>query len=156
MSTHVRRKRQDNSMTPTEEDAIARARQAHEGQIDKAGAPYISHPLRVMNALQGEDARIAGVLHDVIEDSKIDEKELARLSYSPRIIEAVLAVTKKSGEDYDEFIARAALNPIARQVKIADLEDNMDLTRIANPTSKDEERLEKYRRALEFLKSGGA
>ena len=139
-------------MKPTEEDAIALARRAHRGQADKAGAPYISHPLRVMNALQDPDARVVAVLHDVIEDTPIDDKELARLGYSPHIIEAVLAVTRREGESYEDFVARAALNPIARQVKIADLEDNMDLSRIANPTPKDFARLEKYKRAMAFLK----
>lgn len=138
-------------LQPTLEDAIALAREAHKDQFDKAGAPYISHPLRVMESLHGEEARIVGILHDVVEDTKVDVKALARLGYAPHIIEAVLAVTKKDGESYEDFVARAALNPIARQVKIADLKDNMDMTRIANPTEKDWERLKKYERALAVL-----
>lgn len=131
--------------------AIAIALMAHAGQIDKAGAPYILHPLRVMLAQTSEAARIAGVLHDVVEDG--DGWTLERLraeGFSPEVVDAVDHLTKREEErnDYPAFVRRAAANPIARQVKLADLTDNCDLTRIAHPSEQDLARVEKYRQAI--------
>jgi hypothetical protein len=142
------------------ERAIAIAVQAHAGQRDKAGRPYILHPLRVMSALSTDDERIVGVLHDVVEDSqdRPDGWTFARLraeGFSAAIIEALDSVTRRTidgaMEDYFDFVRRAGANPIGRHVKIADLRDNSDLSRIAAPTAADHARLEKYRRALELL-----
>ena len=140
------------------ERAIAIACAAHTGQIDKAGAPYILHPLRVMLKQADEDTRIAAVLHDVVEDG--DGWTLERLraeGFSEAAISAVAAVTKRpeeKGDDLDAYLAfvrRAAAHPIGRRVKRADLEDNCDLSRIAHPTERDVRRIEKYRRALTLL-----
>jgi (p)ppGpp synthase/HD superfamily hydrolase len=133
------------------ERAIAIALMAHAGQIDKAGAPYILHPLRVMLAQTSETARIAGVLHDVVEDG--DGWTLERLraeGFSPEVVDAVEHLTKREAErnDYPAFVRRAAANPIARQVKLADLADNCDLSRIAHPSEQDLARVEKYRQAI--------
>jgi hypothetical protein len=141
---------------PTIEDAISLASTLHKGQVDKADAPYIFHPLRVMFRLQTEEERITGVLHDVVEDCDITLDRLAELGYNPEIIEALNYLTKRPEEedDYDVFISRILKGPVlARNVKIADIEDNSDLTRIPIPTEKDYERLEKYRLALQSLKS---
>jgi (p)ppGpp synthase/HD superfamily hydrolase len=138
------------------ERAKAIATEAHAGQVDKAGVPYISHPLRVMQAQDSEEARIVGVLHDVVEDCLDKGWTIERLrdeGFSPTVLEALRLVTKIEGEDYDDFVRRAAGNPISRAVKIADLQDNMDLSRIANVTPRDLERIEKYQRALAWLKS---
>jgi len=137
------------------ERAIAIALMAHAGQIDKAGAPYILHPLRVMLAQTSEAARIAGVLHDVVEDG--DGWTLERLraeGFSPEVVEAVAAVTKRPEDEGDTlegylaFVRRAAAHPIGRQVKLADLADNCDLSRIAHPSEQDLARVEKYRQAI--------
>jgi hypothetical protein len=142
------------------ECAIAIALAAHAGQKDKAGAPYILHPLRVMLRQASEAARIAAVLHDVVEDG--DGWTLQRLraeGFSEVVVSAVDAVTKRpeeEGEDLDcylAFVRRAAAHPIGRLVKRADLEDNCDLSRIARPTERDLRRIEKYRRALDLLDS---
>lgn len=140
------------------ERAIEIALIAHAGQTDKAGAPYILHPLRVMLAQTTDIARIAGVLHDVVEDGEGWTLERLRAEgFAPEVVEAVAAVTKRPEEEgkdlatYLAFVRRAAAHPVGRQVKRADLLDNCDLSRIAQPTEKDYKRLEKYRRALEEL-----
>ena len=122
--------------------AIAIATEAHADQVDKAGAPYISHPLRVMRAQDSEEARIVAVLHDVVEDcSGWTFKRLKDEGFSTTVIDALRLVTKIEGEDYEDFVRRAAGNPISRAVKIADIQDNMDLSRIANVTTRDLEEL---------------
>lgn len=137
----------------TLERAIAIAVAAHAGQVDKAGIPYILHPLRVMLALPSNDARIVGVLHDVCEDCPgWDFDRLRREGFSETVIESLRAVTKIEGESYDDFIHRASQNTIGRSVKIADLTDNSDLSRIAEPTDRDRERIAKYSRALDILR----
>ncbi len=134
------------------ERAIEIAVTAHKGQRDKSGQPYILHPLRVMLDLASDDEKIVGVLHDVIEDC--EGWSLARLAdegFSPSVIAAVEAVTVREGETYDTFIQRASANGLARNVKMADLRDNMRLDRIAEPTEKDFARIEKYKRAMATL-----
>lgn len=133
------------------ERAIAIAAEAHAGQVDKGGAPYILHPLRVMLAMSEPRERIVAVLHDVVEDSDWTFEGLAEAGFSPAVIAALKALTKTDGEAYDAFIQRAKANPIARQVKLADIADNSDLTRISQPTTEDHWRMEKYRRAAEAL-----
>lgn len=141
------------------ERAIAIAAEAHAGQIDKAGKPYILHPLRVMLQLDTEDERIVGVLHDVVEDCQSKGWTFERLSeegFSEDIILALKSVTKEEDsldddESYMKFIMRAANNPIGRSVKMADLRDNCDLNRISNPTARDHSRIAKYRRAIELI-----
>lgn len=133
----------------TLERAIVIAAEAHAGQIDKGGAAYILHPLRVMMRLHTNEERIVGVLHDVVEDC--DGWTIERLraeGFTCGVINALQAVTKREGESYDTFVLRASLDPIGRAVKIADLQDNSDLSRIAQPTEVDIARAEKYRSAL--------
>lgn len=125
--------------------AIKIATEAHDGQVDRGGAAYILHPLRVMLAVQGDRERIAAVLHDVAEDCP--GWPLARLKeqhFSGAVCDALDALTRREGEAYFDFIARCAADPIARVVKLADLKDNCDLSRIRNPTEKDAERVRKY------------
>lgn len=138
------------------EDALIFSAQKHRGQVDKAGAPYILHPLRVMNFLgqnATESERIAALLHDVVEDCEVSLEDLRAMGFADEVIEAVDALTKRDDEkdDYMRAIRRVAQNPIARRVKIGDLTDNMDLSRISNPSENDRARLEKYRGAREFL-----
>ena len=113
------------------ERALQIAHGAHDGQTDKTGAPYILHPLRV--ALMGEcaDDRIVGLLHDVVEDCEEWSLERLRDHFPPRILVAVDTLTKRDGEKYPAFIDRVKLNPIAARVKMNDLADNMDPTRLS-------------------------
>ena len=142
-------------MSGTIERAIAIAAMAHEGQVDNAGAPYVLHPLRMMLSLVTPEARMAAVLHDVVEDTPVTLEQLRAEGFPQAVIEAVEALSKREGEDYEAFIRRASSNLLARQVKLADLRDNSDLSRIAQPTAKDYERIEKYRRAIAYLESLG-
>lgn len=138
---------------PNLEDAIALAVKAHTGQVDKAGQIYILHPLRVMFAVEGETAQIVAVLHDVVEDSDTTFVDLLAMGYSTEVLSALDCLTRRDGETYMEFVQRAKVNPIARQVKLADMEDNMDVRRLTQITDKDRERLNRYRNAWKFLKS---
>jgi len=135
----------------TLERAIEIAARAHADQVDKAGEPYILHPIQVMLRVSGTEARIAAVLHDVVEDSAFTIEDLRKEGFSPPVLEAVAALTKKQGESRLEAASRAAKNEIARTVKLADNAENMDLGRIANPTDKDYARLEEYKKVREIL-----
>jgi (p)ppGpp synthase/HD superfamily hydrolase len=136
----------------TLEKAILIAVQAHQGQEDKAGDPYILHPLRVMLRMDTETETIAAILHDIVEDTRWTKDDLRKEGFSEEVLEVVDCLTRKEKESYEEFIERVKLNPIARKVKLADLEDNMDVKRIKEPKEKDWERLKKYHRAWMRLK----
>ncbi|GAA0742164.1 GTP pyrophosphokinase [Clostridium oceanicum] len=138
------------------EKAILIATRAHSGQIDKAGEAYILHPLRVMLSRKNETERICAVLHDVVEDTEITLDYLRNEGFSEKVICALDALTRRNNENYDEFIDRVISNKIASHVKLADLCDNMDLSRIKKPNKNDLERVKKYSKAknriLETLK----
>ena len=131
--------------------AIELAKQHHEGQTDKAGNPYIEHPLRVMNQVESEEEKIVAVLHDIVEDTDISLNDLRNEGFSEEVVSAVECLTKQDGENYDSYIERISFNPLAVKIKLADLEDNRDLTRLPEVTDKDLERIEKYDKALEKL-----
>lgn len=137
----------------TLERAIEIAARAHAGQIDKAGQPYILHPLRVMLRLRENNERIAAVLHDVVEDTEVTLRDLAEAGFSADVLGAVEALTKLTGESRMDAARRAALHPIALPVKLADNAENMDLSRITNPTEKDFARLKEYERVRALLLS---
>jgi (p)ppGpp synthase/HD superfamily hydrolase len=141
----------ETSKMGTLENAIKIAAQAHQGQKDKAGAPYILHPLRMMMRLKTEAEMITAILHDVVEDTDWTIEKLREKGFSEEVLEAVECVTNREGESYEQFIERAGKNPIARQVKIADLEDNMNIQRIGEISPKDLERLEKYHKSWSAL-----
>ncbi|MFN3675959.1 MAG: HD domain-containing protein [Sphingomonas pseudosanguinis] len=143
-----------DAATPLDE-AIRLAVEAHRGQVDKAGAPYILHPLRMMLTQPDDLRRIVAVLHDVVEDRGITLDTLGARFGMP-VAEAVDALTKRADEDYDAFIDRCARNPIARDVKRADIMDNLDLSRLPVVTERDEARAAKYRRALAQLDAASA
>ena len=128
--------------------AIELAARAHSGQVDKAGEPYILHPLRVMLSMQTEDERIVAVLHDVIEDTPIDTQDLMNLGLSAEQIEAIVVLTRPPGEDYERFIEHIATNPLAKAVKLADIADNMSPARAASRPARLTDR---YIRALAML-----
>jgi (p)ppGpp synthase/HD superfamily hydrolase len=139
----------------TLERAIALAAEGHAGQLDKAGQPYILHPIRVMLRVSGASERIAAILHDVVEDTPVTLDQLANEGFSREVVDAVDALTKRPGENRIDAAKRAAANPIARVVKLADNAENMDLSRISNPTQKDYDRLEEYKRVREILIAAG-
>ena len=132
--------------------AKAIATSAHEGQVDKAGKPYIEHPMRVMNMGKTVEEKIAGVLHDVVEDSDWTFEMLEKEGIPKDVMDALRCVTKLSeDEDYDHFIERVKTNPLAVKVKLNDLKDNMDIPRLGEEPEKDLARLNKYIRAYRQL-----
>lgn len=138
----------------TLERAIGIARQAHAGQVDKGGADYIGHPLRVMERGENEEQKIVGVLHDVVEDSDWTFEMLEEEGFTPDIIEALKCLTKVSeDENYDDFIARVMTNPLAVKIKLYDIEDNLDVSRLDSLTDADVARCKKYLHARDRLKA---
>ncbi len=135
----------------TIERAIEIAARTHAGQVDKAGEPYIFHPLRLMLAVKTREQQIAAVLHDVVEDTNLTLDDLRAEGFSEDVLEAVKALTKVDGEARLEAAQRAAQKPIARAVKLADVTDNMDLRRIGKPSEKDYARLKEYEQVKELL-----
>ena len=136
---------------PTIERAIEIAATAHAGQRDKAGQPYIFHPLRVMLRVDGAHEQMAAVLHDVVEDTSVTLDNLAQEGFPSEVLRAIAALTKLPGETRLEAAARAAADPIARKVKLADNAENMDLSRIPNPTEKDYARCREYEEVRALL-----
>lgn len=134
------------------ERAIEIASKAHAGQIDKTGKIYILHPFRVMLKMKTETEMITAVLHDVVEDSKVTFEDLKQEGFSREVITALKLVTRDSADSYERFIEKISHNKFARKIKIADLEDNINLARISKPTKKDFERVKKYKKALKVLK----
>ena len=135
------------------EKAIQIAVEAHAGTKDKGGKAYILHPISVMMRVETEEEKIVAILHDVVEDTDWTFDALRKEGFSETVIEALETVTKYSEEeDYDDFIQRSLKNDIGRKVKIADLRENLDVTRIGELYPKDIERINKYKRALQTLK----
>lgn len=133
------------------EKAIEIATKAHAGQTDKGGAPYILHPVAVALGMNTTEQKILAYLHDVIEDTDITTEDLLTAGFPDNIVEAIKVITKKSGMPYMDYLQAVKKNELARAVKILDIKHNMDLSRIANPTQKDFDRLEKYKKALLFI-----
>ncbi|WP_047099187.1 HD domain-containing protein [Chryseobacterium lactis] len=135
------------------EKAISIATQAHAGQTDKSGKPYILHVLRVMMKGKTEDEMICGILHDLVEDTDWSFEKLKEEGFPETVINALELVTRKNNERYSDFIERIAGNDLAIRVKLNDLEDNMDVRRLNKVLEKDAERLSKYIKAYNYLKS---
>ena len=137
----------------TLERAIEIAREAHRGQVDRAGVEYIGHAMRVMEAGRTLEEKLVGVLHDVVEDSaEWSFERLGQEGFAPEIIEALRCVTKLSADEpYDRFIARVKKNRLAVAVKLNDLSDNMDIRRLPYLSDKDVKRLKKYLKAYKQL-----
>lgn len=142
-------------MTVVEELKYMKARaiadEAHRGQVDKAGKDYFEHPMRVAARLTDAKAKVVALLHDTIEDTFITPEYLYEQGFDKEIVDAVLSVTRKENETYMDFIRRAAENPLGKIVKIADLEDNMDITRLEKLTDEDVSRLKRYLKAYKYL-----
>jgi (p)ppGpp synthase/HD superfamily hydrolase len=137
---------------PTLDDAILLAVQAHRGQRDKGGQPYVLHPLRLMMRLDRDVERIVAVLHDVVEDSRYSLADLRQRGYAEDVLQALDCLTRRTAETYGEFIDRVKTNAIARRVKLADLEDNMDVRRLTKFTDDDRARLVRYHEAWAALR----
>ena len=132
------------------ETALKVAVEAHFGQRDKGGRPYIFHPLRVAAGCSGK-AKVAALLHDTVEDTSVTFEQLAELGIDGEILAAVKLLTHDKSVPYLDYVRNVRENSIAREVKLSDLRDNMDITRLGSLTDEDLERLRKYREAYMIL-----
>lgn len=123
---------------------------AHMGQFDKAGVPYIFHPIHLAEQMDTEEECIVALLHDVVEDTEVTFEDLEK-EFSKTIIDAIRLLTHDKSVDYMEYIKNLKSNTIARKVKLADLRHNSDSTRLIKIKDKDIERINKYKRAIELL-----
>jgi GTP diphosphokinase / guanosine-3',5'-bis(diphosphate) 3'-diphosphatase len=133
--------------------AIAIASSAFEDKTDKAGEPYILHCLRVMNSVSQDDHELMSIaaLHDVVEDTDITLEDLRALGFSLRVLTAVDLLTHRKADTYEEYIKKISTNPDAVKVKLADLKDNSNITRLKGLRKKDFDRVEKYHKAFVYL-----
>ncbi len=139
-------------MTFTVDDAVRIAADAHKDQIDKSGRPYIGHPMRVMARVEGEHAKMAAVLHDVIEDTPVTADDLRAAGCPEDVVATVIALSKTKGEPMPDYLSRVAKDPVAVTVKRADIADNCDPVRMARLEPEFQERLKaKYAEALRIL-----
>jgi len=127
--------------------AMKIAFEAHAKQKDRAGLPYITHPLHVAESMTTEDSCVVALLHDVIEDTDLTIEDLRGYGFSEDQLTAISLLTREKGEDYFEYVSHIRGNELATVVKLSDLKHNSDITRIPKPTEKDLKRLEKYEKA---------
>lgn len=132
--------------------AIQIAVQAHAGQMRKNGTPYILHPLRLMFKQESEELMTLAVLHDVVEDTAITIEDLQQEGFPETVIKALKLLTHDDDTPYETYIEQIASNPMARAVKLADLEDNMNLRELPEITQHDLERTAKYHKAWKRLR----
>ena len=138
----------------TIEKAIQIAARAHEGQVDKEGLPYILHPLRVMGGVEGLEAKIVAVLHDVVEDTTVTVDDLRREGFGEAVLAALLLVTHRKDQSYADYVVLCKGDDVARGVKLSDLEDNSRLGRtILRPdrVEHDLARIRRYVLSYKFL-----
>ena len=138
--------------TQNTKKAMIIAYNAHYGQEDKSGVPYIFHPIHLAEQMETEEECLVALLHDVIEDTWITVEQL-QTEFSETVVEAVKLLTHDKSVDYMDYIRKIKDNPLAKKVKLADLRHNSDPTRMENPTEKDIKRSEKYHKAIEILES---
>ena len=134
--------------------AMVLAYEAHQGQYDKSGLPYVFHPFHLAEQMDTEEAVTAALLHDVVEDTDYTLEDLRSMGFPDTVTDALALLTHDPSVPYMEYVARLKSNPIARSVKLADLTHNSDLSRLPVVTEKDLERVEKYRKAIKLLKQG--
>lgn len=131
--------------------------EAHAGQVDKSGLPYVFHPFHLAEQMATEHETCVALLHDVMEDTPITADDLIAAGIPEAYVRTCLLLTHDPGMPYLDYVARLAHDPIARKVKMADLHHNSDLTRLDHePTERDLQRIEKYRAALELLEAAAS
>jgi len=139
--------------TPMTRKAMKIAYNAHAGQADKTGIPYIYHPIHLAESMSDENSVITALLHDVAEDTNITIDDLAREGFHEDILTALTLLTHNPAEEYMDYISRLSTCPLARRVKLADLRHNSDVTRLDSIDEKTARRLEKYSRAIRLLEA---
>ncbi len=133
--------------------ALNIAYDAHNGQLDKGGVPYIFHPYYIAIKMDSEDEIITAILHDVVEDTEVTMDDLYNMGFKKEVIDALKLLTHRKDVEYMDYIKNISNNNIARKVKLADLEHNSDISRIDKKSKKDYDRLDKYKKAIEYLKA---
>ena len=139
--------------TPMTKKALKLCFAAHKDQQDKSGLPYVFHPFHLAEQMTDEDSTIVALLHDVVEDSEYTFADLLAMGFRPRIIDAIRLMTHDKAVPYMDYVARIKENPLARQVKLADLRHNSDSSRLDVVDEKALARLEKYRAAIALLEA---
>lgn len=140
--------------TPLTKKAMMAAYHAHHGQLDRAGLPYIHHPLHLAEQMQDELSTAVALLHDVVEDTPLTLDDLRREGFPESVLTAVALMTHAENVPYLDYVRGLKSNPAARAVKLADLTHNSDITRADKVEAGDLERLERYRAAFEILREG--
>ncbi len=140
--------------TELTDKALEIAQKAHEGQVDKAGRPYIEHPIHVAESMETEEEVCVALLHDVIEDTNLTLADIEKEGFPDEVIKALELLTHDDDVPYLDYVRAIAYNPIAKKVKLADLRHNSDLTRLPSITKRDEWRVEKYQQAIGILEQG--
>ena len=123
----------------------------HKDQVDKSGMPYVFHPFHLAEQMDDEETTITALLHDIVEDTNTTFEDLRKLGFSDNVINALKLMTHDKNVDYFEYVKNISKNPIARKVKIKDLEHNMDTSRLDEVTDKDIERVKKYKKCHKYL-----
>ncbi|MDY4576167.1 MAG: HD domain-containing protein [Intestinibacter sp.] len=131
--------------------ALELAIKKHKNQKDKSGRPYILHPLHVMETVKTDDAKIVAILHDIIEDTDVTKEDLLNAGLSKHIVDAIVMLTRSDDIDYMDYVKKVSSNPLAKEVKLADLQNNMDLRRLSTLTERDLDRNRKYQIAYHYL-----
>ena len=137
--------------TPLTKKALRLCFDAHKDQVDKSGMPYVFHPFHLAEQMPDEDTVVTALLHDVVEDTAFTPDDLLHMGFPSRIVEAIALLTHEDGVPYMDYVAKIRDNPIARQVKLADLRHNSDLTRLEQVDDRARQRAEKYARAIALL-----
>ena len=132
--------------------AIKLCYEAHAGQVDKSGLPYVHHPLHLAEQMDDETSTVAALLHDIVEDTKYTFADLENMGFGDEVLDALRLLTHDDSVPYLDYVREIAKNPVAKKVKLADLAHNSDLSRLNHePTEKDLERVRKYQKAREIL-----
>lgn len=129
------------------------AKEYHKGQVDKAGVDYFSgHVMSVVNGVNTVEEKIVAYLHDTLEDTNLSYLDLMVLGFSDKVINGVIFITKDKKESYEDYLKHVKSHELSRAVKLSDLTNNMDLSRLKEITEVDKKRLEKYKKAYKYLK----
>ena len=139
--------------TPMTKLALKLCFEAHKDQIDKSGMPYVFHPFHLAEQMTDEKTTIVALLHDVIEDTEYTLEDLRKIGFAEDVLFAISLMTHADDVPYMDYVAQIKTNPIAREVKLADLKHNSDMSRLDRIAPKDEERAKKYRKAIELLET---
>lgn len=131
--------------------AMKIAYQAHQGQTDKTGLPYIYHPIHLAEQMQDEATTCVALLHDVVEDTDITIEQLGQEGFPQEVLEAIQLMTHAPEVPYMDYVREIKKNPIASAVKLADLRHNSDMSRLDVVDDKAIARVEKYHRAIDLL-----